>query len=142
MLGAHGWNTDRSGSDTCTLVRGRIGQPLPSADFAVRDPADDLILPPVLDLLRSQVTDEAVPAILRRPTVEPARYEDLLLRPERRTAVARRARGAAGRRLRGAPRWSMRMLPWLLGTLPPQESMHRWFPAVVTGAPISVLKAV
>ena len=32
------------------------------------------------------------------------------------------------------------MLPRPLGTLPPSGSMHRWFPAVVTGSPISVSK--
>ena len=31
------------------------------------------------------------------------------------------------------------MLPWPLGTLPPSGSMHRWFPALVTGPPISIL---
>jgi hypothetical protein len=30
--------------------------------------------------------------------------------------------------------------PGPLGTLPPSGSMHRWFPAVVTGPPISVSK--
>jgi hypothetical protein len=50
-------------------VIGRTGQP--SADLAVRDPADDRILPPAPELLRFQVTDEAVPAILCRPTGEP-----------------------------------------------------------------------
>ncbi len=32
------------------------------------------------------------------------------------------------------------MLPLPLDTLPPSGSMHRWFPAVVTGSPISVSK--
>jgi len=36
MLGAQRWNTDRSGSDTCTLVRGRIGHPCPGHQPAVR----------------------------------------------------------------------------------------------------------
>jgi len=32
------------------------------------------------------------------------------------------------------------MLPWPLGTLLSSVIMHRWFPAVVTGSPISVSK--
>jgi hypothetical protein len=36
--------------------------------------------------------------------------------------------------------WPKGMLPWPLGALPPCGSMHRWFPAVVTGPPISVSK--
>jgi hypothetical protein len=34
----------------------------------------------------------------------------------------------------GAPWWSKRMPPCPLGALAPSSSMHRWFPAVVTGA--------
>ncbi len=40
----------------------------------------------------------------------------------------------------GAPWWSKGTLRWPLGTFPPSGSMHRWFPPVVTGPPISVSK--